>query len=51
MAWQEYRAPVRDSSIEDESIWSFAARRFGQTMADNIVDPVFKGKKITNIYF
>ena len=41
--WNEFRAPKRDPKIQDESIWSFVSRRFSPTMADNIVDPVFKG--------
>ncbi len=42
--WHEFRAPQRDAKIEDESIYSFVFRRFGSTMAENIVDPVFKGR-------
>ena len=33
----------RDPSIEDESIWSFIQRRFDAEIADNLVDPIFKG--------
>lgn len=42
-AWKEFRTPPRDSSIKDESIWSFIARRTDPSVADNLVDPVFKG--------
>lgn len=40
---KEYTTPPRDPSIEDESIWSFIARRIDPIIADNIVDPVFMG--------
>jgi protoporphyrinogen oxidase len=35
----------RDKSLEDESIWSFIERRFDAQIADNMVDPIFKGFK------
>lgn len=41
--WKEYRTAPRDASIEDESIHSFISRRLGENIADNVVDPVFKG--------
>lgn len=40
---KEYTTPPRDPSIEDESIWSFLARRIDPIIAENVVDPVFKG--------
>lgn len=40
---KEFRAPTRDKSVEDESIWSFISRRIDPRIADNLVDPVFKG--------
>lgn len=39
----------RSKSLEDESIWSFIERRFDAQIADNMVDPIFKGL-ITNIF-
>jgi len=33
----------RDKSLDDESIWSFIERRFDAQIADNMVDPIFKG--------
>ena len=33
----------RDKTLEDESIWSFIERRFDAQIADNMVDPIFKG--------
>ena len=39
----------RSKSLEVESIWSFIERRFDAQIADNMVDPIFKGL-ITNIF-
>jgi hypothetical protein len=41
--FKELSIPPRDSSVKDESIWSFISRRFDSSVADNLVDPVFKG--------
>jgi hypothetical protein len=40
---KELTIPPRDPKIEDESVWSFIARRFDNSIADNLVDPIFKG--------
>lgn len=40
---KELRTPKRPDDVEDESIWSFIARRFEPAVADNLVDPLFKG--------
>ena len=44
--WNEYNKSPRDQNVEDESIWSFISRRMDSNIADNLVDPVFKGKKL-----
>lgn len=41
--WNEFTAPKRSDQVEDESIWSFIARRLSPDVADNLVDPLFKG--------
>ncbi len=41
--WKELTKPPRDPKIEDESVWSFISRRFDDSIADNLVDPIFKG--------
>ena len=41
--YNELFGPKRDASVEDESIWSFIERRFNAQIADNLVDPIFKG--------
>ena len=41
--WKELNTPKRNSDVEDESLWSFIARRFDPDVADNLVDPLFKG--------
>ncbi len=41
--WKELNTPKRNSDVDDESIWSFIARRFEPDVADNLVDPLFKG--------
>lgn len=44
--YKEFRTPPRDQNVQDESIWSFVSRRMSSEIADNLVDPIFKG-----IYF
>ncbi len=42
--WKEFSTPGRDPAIvKDESLWSFIARRMEPEVADNLVDPLFKG--------
>ncbi len=41
--WKEFKTPARNFEVEDESIWSFIARRTTPDVADNLVDPLFKG--------
>ena len=41
--WKEVFAPKRDSDVTDESIYSFISRRLGPEIAENLMDPVFKG--------
>ena len=50
--WHEFKTPGRAPDVEDESIWSFMARRMGPEVADNLVDPLFKGNlvKKNNFY-
>ena len=41
--WKEYRTPVRNVEVEDESIYDFISRRVGSDIAENLVDPLIKG--------
>ncbi|RNA38960.1 protoporphyrinogen oxidase [Brachionus plicatilis] len=41
--FKELRSPKRDSSVQDETIWSFISRRLDPDIAENLIDPVFKG--------
>lgn len=42
--WKEFRTPGRNvDEVKDESLWSFIARRMDPEVADNLVDPLFKG--------
>ncbi|CAF0738300.1 unnamed protein product [Brachionus calyciflorus] len=43
LVYNEFRNPPRDPSVQDESIWSFISRRVDREIADNLLDPVFKG--------
>lgn len=40
---KEFRSPKRDPNVEDETIWSFISRRLDSEIAENIIDPIFKG--------
>jgi len=42
--------PTRPDDLQDESIGSFLARRFGSSMTDNIVSAVFHGVYAGDIY-
>ncbi len=41
--YKELNTPKRSDDIQDESVWDFIARRFDPAIADNLVDPLFKG--------
>ncbi len=40
--YKELKGTPRESGINDESIYSFISRRFGNEFADKIIDPFFK---------
>lgn len=46
----EVTKPRRPENLEDESVGSFLTRRFGSTLADNLVSAVFHGIYAGNIY-
>lgn len=49
-ALSEVTKPQRPADLEDESIGSFLARRFGSALTDNVVSAVFHGIYAGDIY-